>query len=64
MNKKLIAIILVCIFGITFTSPLMAYETLPNTDDEGCDIILNDPGFDQLAPGEMIIDPTLALVVI
>ncbi|WP_424355906.1 transglutaminase domain-containing protein [Methanobacterium sp. MBAC-LM] len=58
MNKKLIAILIVCIFGITFTSPVMAYENLPNTDDEGCDIISYDSGFDQLAPGEMIIDPT------
>ena len=58
MNKKLIAIILVCIFGITFTSQVMAYENLPNTDDEGCDIISDDSGFNELAPGEMIIDPT------
>lgn len=58
MNKKLITLIVISLFGITFTGPVVAYEDLPNTDDEGCDIFSDDPVFDQLAPGEIIIDPT------
>lgn len=58
MSRKLIAIIICCFFVTIFVGPVAAYEYIPNTDDEGCDIFSDDLMFDQLNPGEIIIDPT------